>query len=94
MVPSMQMFELSPSDMIRLLTQEPLLIVRLSILKPGLPNIMKLVRKKPYQEHTFALCIPLELDDDGRVSLKLEHLSCSCLLGALVRKGLAVAHHI
>jgi hypothetical protein len=33
------------------------------------------VRKKPYQEHTFALRIPLELDDDGLVSLKLEHLS-------------------
>jgi hypothetical protein len=36
---------------------------------------MKLVRKKPYQEHTFALRIPLELDDDDLVSLKLEHLS-------------------
>jgi hypothetical protein len=36
---------------------------------------MRLVRKKTYQEHTFALHIPLELDDDGLVSLKLEHLS-------------------
>jgi hypothetical protein len=36
---------------------------------------MRPVRKKLYQEHTFALRIPLELDDDGLVSLKLEHLS-------------------
>jgi hypothetical protein len=36
---------------------------------------MRPVRKKTYKEHTFALRIPLELDDDGVVSLKLEHLS-------------------
>jgi hypothetical protein len=36
---------------------------------------MRPVRKKPYQEHTFALSIPLELDDNGLLSLKLEHLS-------------------
>ena len=36
--------------------------------------------KKNYQGHTFALRIPLELDEDGLASLKLEHLSCSCLL--------------
>jgi hypothetical protein len=36
---------------------------------------MRPVRKKTYQEHTFALRIPLELDDDDLVSLKLEHLS-------------------
>jgi hypothetical protein len=36
---------------------------------------MRPVRKKLYQEHTFALRIPLELDDDDLVSLKLEHLS-------------------
>jgi hypothetical protein len=34
----MQRFELSPNDMIKLLTREPLLIVRLPILKPDLPN--------------------------------------------------------
>ena len=33
-----------------------------------------------YQDHTFALSIPLELDDDDVDSLKLEHLSWSCLL--------------
>jgi hypothetical protein len=50
----MQWFELSPIDKIKLLTREPLLIVRLSILKPGLQNTMRLARKKPYQDHSFA----------------------------------------
>jgi hypothetical protein len=36
---------------------------------------MRLVRKKPYQDNTFALRIPLELDDDGLDSLKMENLS-------------------
>jgi hypothetical protein len=80
MMPSMQMFELSSNDTIKLLTREPLLIVQLPILKPGLPNTMRPVRKKPYQDHTFALRIPLEQDDDGLDSLKMEHLPCSCLL--------------
>jgi hypothetical protein len=71
----MQRFELSLNDTIRLLTREPLLIEWLPILKPGLPNTMRLVRKKSYQDHTFALCIPLEIDDDDLVSLKLDHLS-------------------
>jgi hypothetical protein len=43
------------------------------------------VRKKPYQEHTFALCIPLELDYDRLVFLKLEHLSWSWLIGEILR---------
>jgi hypothetical protein len=82
----MQRFELYLNDTTKLLTQEPLLIVRLLILQPGLTtNIMRLVRRKPYQEHTFALCIPLELDDDCHVFLKLEHLSWSCLLGEVLR---------
>jgi hypothetical protein len=34
----MQMFELSPNDMIKLLTPEPLLIVGLTYLKPILPT--------------------------------------------------------
>jgi hypothetical protein len=46
---------------------------------------MRPARKKPYQENTFALCIPLDLDDDGLVSLKLEHLSWSCLLGEVLQ---------
>jgi hypothetical protein len=70
----MQKFELSQNDMTRLLTRDPHLIVRLSILKPGLPNTIRPVRKKLYQYYTFALCIPLELDNDGIDSLKLEHL--------------------
>ena len=49
-MPMMQRFELSTTDTLKL-TWEPLLIVRLAILKP-------------YQYHTFALRIPLELDDD------------------------------
>jgi hypothetical protein len=78
----MQKFELSPNNTTKLLTWEPLLIVRLSILQPGLTtNIMRPIRRKPYQEHTFALRIPLELYDDRLVLLKLEHLSWSCLLG-------------
>jgi hypothetical protein len=75
-MPSMQWFELSPNDTTKLLTREPLLIVRLPILQPSLTtNIMRPVRRKPYQEHTFSLCIPLELDDDHLVYLKLEQLS-------------------
>jgi hypothetical protein len=43
---------------------------------------MRPLRRKPYQEyHTFVLRISFELDVDGLVSLKLEHLSWSCLLG-------------
>jgi hypothetical protein len=76
----MQRFELSPKDTIRLLTQEPLLIVWLTILKPSLPNTMRPGRRKTYQDHTFALRNPLDLDDDGLESLKMEHLSWSCLL--------------
>jgi hypothetical protein len=78
-MPRMQRFELSPNNMTRLLTREPLLIVRLSILKPGLPNTMRPWRQKPYKDHTFALCIPLELDEYGFESHKLEHISWSCL---------------
>jgi hypothetical protein len=37
-MPSMQRFELSPNNTNKLLTREPLLIVRLLILKPGLPH--------------------------------------------------------
>jgi hypothetical protein len=33
---------------------------------------MRQVKKKPYQEYTFALRIPFELYDDGLVCLKLE----------------------
>ena len=43
-------------------------------------NTMRPVKKKTYQDHTFALRIPLELDDDDLDSLKLEHLSWLCLL--------------
>jgi hypothetical protein len=74
-MPSMQRFELSPNDTIKLLNREPLLIVLLSILKPGLPSTMRPVRKKSYQKHTFALRIPLELDGDDLNLLKLDYLS-------------------
>jgi hypothetical protein len=73
-MPSMQRFELSPNDTNKLLTREPLLIVWLSILNP-VSLTMRLVRKKPYKEHTFALCIPLELDGDDLDLLKLDYLS-------------------
>ena len=80
----MQRFELSPNDTNKLLTREPLLIVRLSILNP-VSHTMRPVRKKPYQEHTFALRIPLELDGDDLDLLKLDHLSWLSLLGEVLR---------
>jgi hypothetical protein len=46
---------------------------------------MRPVRKKPYQEHTFALSIPLEQDDDGLDLLKLDHLSWLRLLSEVLR---------
>jgi hypothetical protein len=36
---------------------------------------MRLARKKPYQDRTFALRIPLELDEDDLDTLNLDHLS-------------------
>jgi hypothetical protein len=81
----MQRFELSPNDKIKLLTWEPLLIVWLSIVKPGLPNTIRPGRKKPYQDHTFDLRIPLELEDGCLDSLKMEQpylimLASTCLM--------------
>jgi hypothetical protein len=84
----MPRFELSPNDTIRLLTREPLLIVRLSNLKSGLPNTMRPVRKKPYQDHTFALHFSLELDGDDLDLLKLDYLSWLRLLGEVLRIAL------
>jgi hypothetical protein len=78
-------FELSPNGTIKLLTREPLLIVRLPILKPSLPNTMILVRNKPYQDHTFALRNPLELDNDDLDLLKLDHLSWMQLLDEVLQ---------
>jgi hypothetical protein len=92
-MPSIQRFELSPNDTIKLLTREPLLIVRLTILKPGLPNTMRPVRKKSYQKHTFALCIPLKLDGDGLDTLKMEQLSWSCLLARASWRHLKILPH-
>jgi hypothetical protein len=80
----MQRCELSANDTIKLLIREPLLIVWLSILKPGLPNTMRPVRKKPYQYHTFALHIPLELDGDDLDLLKFDYLSWLCLIGEVL----------
>jgi hypothetical protein len=89
----MQRFELSLNDTNKLLTREPLLIVRLSILKPGLPNTMRPVRKKHYQDHTFALLIPLELDNDSLDFLNLKHLSWSCLLERAWWRHLQILPH-
>jgi hypothetical protein len=36
---------------------------------------MRPVRKKPYQYHTFALRIPVELDDDDLDLLKMDYFS-------------------
>jgi hypothetical protein len=47
---------------------------------------MRPVRKKPYQEHNFALHIPLELDDDGLDFLKLKHLFLIMLASTCLMK--------
>ena len=75
MMTRMQRFELSSNDTVKLLTREPLLIVRLSILNPVSHQHHEASKRETYQDHTFALRIPLELDDDDLVLLKLEHLS-------------------
>jgi hypothetical protein len=46
---------------------------------------MRPIRKKPYQYHTFALSIPLEVDNDDLDLLKLDHLSWLSLLGEVLR---------
>jgi hypothetical protein len=45
---------------------------------------MRPVIKEPYQYHTFALSIPLEVDNDDLDFLKLDHLSLS-LLGEVLQ---------
>ena len=81
----MQRFELSPNDTIKLLTSRAPLDSTAIYPKPGLPNNMRPVKEKTYQEQTFALRIPLELDDDGLDLLKMEHLSWLRLLGEVLR---------
>ena len=75
MMPNMQRFELSSNDTVKLLTSRAPLDSTAIEPKPGLPNYMRPVKEKTYQEQTFALRIPLELDDDDLVLFKLEHLS-------------------
>ena len=71
----MQRFELSPNDVIELLIREPLLIVRLSNLNPVSTYNMRPAKGKTYQDYTFALSIPLELDVDDLALLKMERPS-------------------
>jgi hypothetical protein len=47
---------------------------------------MRPVRKEPYQDHTFALHILLELDDDGLDFLKLKHLFLIMLASTCLMK--------
>ena len=75
MMARMQWFELSSNDPIKLLTSRAPLDSTAIYPKPGLSNNMRPVKEKTYQEQTFALRIPLELDDDDLVIFKLEHLS-------------------
>jgi hypothetical protein len=72
----MQRLELSSNDTIKLLTREPLLIVRLPIYNP----VSKLTHETGRRENLSRtnLCLvqnPLELDDYGLDTLKMEHLS-------------------
>ena len=46
---------------------------------------MRPVRKKPYQDQTLILRIPLELDDDYLDRNKMERLSWLCLLDEVLR---------
>ena len=71
----MQRFELSSNDPIKLLTSRAPLDSTAIEPKPGLPNYMRPLKEKTYQEQTFALRIPLELDDDDLDLLKMERLS-------------------
>ena len=75
-MPSMQRFELSLNDMVKLLTSRaPLDSTVIYPITQSPNNTMRPVKGITYQEHTFALSIPLELDDDDLDHLKMEHLS-------------------
>ena len=67
----MQRFDLSPNNVTELLIREPLLIVRLSILNPVSHTQHETGKRETYQDYTFALSIPLELDVDGLALLKM-----------------------
>jgi hypothetical protein len=54
---------------------------------------MRPVRKKYYQDHTFALRIPLELDDDGLDLLKLKHLFLIMLASTCLMKTFPYTLH-
>ena len=72
----MQRFELSLNDMVKLLTSRaPLDSTVIYPITQSPNNTMRPVKWKTYQDYTFALSIPLELDDDDTDFLKLEHLS-------------------
>ena len=75
MMPNMQRFELSLNDAVMILTSRAPLDSTAIEPKPGLPNYMRPVKEKTYQEQTFSLRIPLELDDDDLDLLKMERLS-------------------
>ena len=72
----MQRFKLSPNDTNKLLTREPLLIVRLSMLQTGLTTTPWDRKKETLSRSYICLVhIPLKLDDDDLVHLKMERLS-------------------
>jgi hypothetical protein len=70
-MPSMQRFELSPNDTIKLLTREPLLIVRYQSYNP----VSKLTHETGRRENLSRTNLCLELDDDSLDTLKLDYLS-------------------
>ena len=76
----MQRFELSPKWYDRVTHSRALLIVQQLTYKPVSNYTMRPERKKPYQEQTLYLRIPLELDDDDLDRNKMEHLYWLCLL--------------
>jgi hypothetical protein len=71
---TMQRFELF-EGYDRITHSRALLIVRQLNYKPVSNYTMRPVRKKPYQEQTLTLHIPLKLDDDGLDRNKMKRLS-------------------
>ena len=75
MMPIMQIFKLCKNDTIKLLIRVSPLNSTYIRPKPGFPTTtLTLVKCKNQSNHIFTLCIPLKLDDDDHVRLKMEHL--------------------
>ena len=85
MMARMQRFEVSLNDTVKLLTSRaPLDSTAIYPITRSPTNTMRPVKDKTYQDHTFALRIPLELDYDDLCSPQdgtpfLIVFACTCL---------------